>query len=252
MKIFFKRFLHAVAGQDHPLVIFIDDLQWIGSGSLSLLEEIMLDDEMSHLLLIGAYRENEVDANHPLKKFIQRLEELERQIQSLPLPPLSVENFSAFFQDSFHRDAAAVSAFAELLHTRTKGNPFFCKQVLNLLYREKLLHFNYERRHWNWHLDKIASLAITDNVVDLMLDKLAELPEETQSLLKYAACVGNQFTIDILMLISNQSADDIGTGLWPALQQELVITPSLGYKRMDAVRKENIAEQLSKIGRAHV
>ena len=246
MKIFFKRFLHAVAGKDHPLVIFIDDLQWIDSGSLSLLEEIMLDDEMSHLLLIGAYRENEVDANHPLKKFIQRLEELKRQIQSLQLPPLSVENFSAFFQDSFHRDAAAVTAFSELLHTRTKGNPFFCKQVLNLLYREKLLYFNYDRRHWNWYFDKISSLAITDNVVDLMLDKLAELPEETQSLLKYAACVGNQFTIDILMLISNKSAEDIGNGLWPALQQELLITPGLGYKRVDAVHKENLAEQLSK------
>lgn len=246
MKIFFKKFLHVVASEDHPLVIFIDDLQWMDSGSLSLLEEIMMDDEMTHLLLICAYRENEIDINHPLKKFIQHLEEKKKHIQLLPLPPLSVENFSAFFQDSFHRDAETVAAFAELVHTRTKGNPFFCKQVLNLLYREGLLHFNYDRHHWDWDIAKISSLAITDNVVDLMLAKLAELPEETQSLLKYAACVGNQFTIDMLMLISGQSANAIAAGLWPALQQEFLITPSLGYKRVDAVYKENLAEQLSK------
>jgi predicted ATPase/class 3 adenylate cyclase/GAF domain-containing protein len=246
MKIFFKQFLHVVASKDHPLVIFIDDLQWVDSGSLSLLEEIIMDEEMTHLLFIGAYRENEVDANHLLKKFIQHVEEKKKQIQSLSLPPLSVENFSALFQDSFHRDAAAVSAFAELVHTRTKGNPFFCKQVLNLLYREGFLYFNYDRHHWDWDLAKISSLAITDNVVDLMLDKLAELPVDTQSLLKYAACVGNQFTLDMLMLVSDQSADEIGMGLWPALQQELVITPNLGYKRVDAVHNENLAEQLSK------
>jgi len=246
MKIFFKQFLHVVANKDHPLVIFIDDLQWIDSGSLSLLKEIMMDDEQTHLLIIGAYRENEVDAAHPLKNFIQHLEEKKKQIQSLSLQPLSIENFTSLFEDSFHRDTAAVSAFAELVHTRTKGNPFFCKQVLNLLYREGLLFFNYDRHHWNWDLAKISSLGITDNVVELMLARLAELPEETQLLLKYAACVGNQFTIDMLMLISNQSADEIGAALWPALQQELLITPSLGYKRVDAIHKENLTEQLSK------
>jgi predicted ATPase len=109
-----------------------------------------------------------------------------------------------------------------------------------------MLYFNYDCHHWDWNLSTITSLAITDNVVDLMIDKLSELPEETQYLLKYAACVGNQFSIDILMLISNQSADEIGTGLWPALQQELVITPNSGYKRMDAVHRINLAEKLAK------
>jgi predicted ATPase/class 3 adenylate cyclase/GAF domain-containing protein len=246
MMIFFKKFLHIIASKEHPLVMFIDDLQWIDSGSLSLLEEMMTDTEMTHLLLIGAYRENEVDHNHPFKKFILRLEEQRVKIQSLPLSPLSVVNFTHFFQDSLHRDEATVSAFAELVHTRTKGNPFFCKQVLNLLYRDRLLFFNYDRRHWEWDIAKISTLSITDNVVDLMLDKLAELPENTQKLLQYASCIGNQFKIDMLMMISGQSGSQIGSGLWPALQQELLITPSLGYKRVDAVHNENLAEKLTK------
>lgn len=245
MKTYFKRFIRAVIDGDHTLVIFIDDLQWADSGSLNLLSDIMLDIEMHHLLLIGAYRDNEVDKGHPLKKMITMLEE-QNNIRTLPLLPLRVDDFSAMLQDSLHCDATSVKDLAILIHQRTEGNPFFCKQILQLIYREGLLKFNYQQRRWDWNLSEIAALGITDNVVDLMLNKMANLPAETQSLLKYASCIGNQFTLDMLMLITNKSADIIGKGLWPALEQELLITPNAGYKRMDAMQKDNIIKLLSR------
>lgn len=246
LQTFFKRFIRSIIDNDHPLVIFIDDLQWADSGSLGLLNDIMMDIEMHHLLLIGAYRDNEVsDSSHPLRKFIITLEE-HKSIRTLPLLPLRVDDFSQLLQDTLHRDATSVTELAKLLHQRTEGNPFFCKQILQLIYRQGLLKFNYQQRRWDWNLSNITALGITDNVVDLMLNKLAELPQETQSLLKYASCIGNQFTLDMLMMITNKSAEVIGKGLWQALEQELLITPNSGYKRMDAMQKDNIMKLISR------
>jgi predicted ATPase/class 3 adenylate cyclase len=246
MMTFFKRFLKVIASGDHPLVLFIDDLQWVDSGSLKLLEYVLTDDELSHILLIGAYRDNEVDEIHPLRQFLNNMEAQRKAIHTLSLGPLTTEHFEDLFKDSFNREALVIKPFAELVHKRTEGNPFFCKQVINTLYREKLLYFDYDHRQWDWNLEGITQLKITDNVVDLMLSKLQELPLETQNLLKYAACLGNRFTIESLMLVSGQSGDAIGKTLWAALQQELILTLRLGYKRMEAMRHENLAALLSK------
>ncbi len=246
MKIFFKRFLRVVANRDHPLVIFIDDLQWVDSGSLQLFEYMMAEEELSHILFIGAYRDNEMGEEHPLRKFFDDMKAEKKVVRWLPLAPLKVADFSSFLQDSFHRDASFVQAFAELLHRRTDGNPFFCKQMINYLYREKFISFNYELRHWEWDLAKISTLKITDNVVDLMLGKLATLPPETLALLKYAACAGNRFTIETLMVISGKSVEEVGKRLWPALQEDLIITLRLGYKRIEAMGQENLALLVSK------
>jgi len=246
MMIFFKRFLQAIANQEHPLVLFIDDLQWIDSGTLKLFEQIMMDDELTHVLLIGAYRDNEVEVDHPLRQLLMDIHDKGKKTTSLPLKPLTPTHFEALLKDSFDHGDASIKNLAKLIHKRTDGNPFFCKQVIRTIYQRKLLYFDYELRRWNWDLDGIITLKITENVVDLMLSKLDELPAETQELLKYAACVGNRFTVQMLILTSNQSADAIGHALWPALQLELLYTLHLGYKRMDAMGHENIAALISK------
>lgn len=239
MMVFFKRFLKLVANADHPLVLFIDDLQWIDSGSLKLFEYILTDESLNHILLIGAYRDNEVDELHPLIQFFKG-----KSIQFLPLGPLTSSDFEAFLKDSFNRDDTYL--LAELLHKRTEGNPFFCKQVIGTLYQKKLIFFDYEHKRWDWDLNAIKELAITDNVVDLMLSKLDNLPNETQELLKFAACVGNRFTIDILMVISGKSAEAIGKAMWPAMQMELIIALSQSHKYVDAMSVESLALLLAK------
>jgi diguanylate cyclase (GGDEF)-like protein len=246
LETFFRAFLRAVANADHPLVIFIDDLQWIDGGSLNLLEAMMTDSALSYVLLIGAYRDNEVDEVHPLKLFFQTLQNHEKKLQFLPLGPLTAGNFAALFKDSFHRDEQTTQPFADLIHKRTDGNPFFCKQVVGQIYNKNLLFFNHDHHQWEWNLETIMDLGITDNVVDLMLSKLAELPEKTQELLKYASCIGNRFTIETLQLISAESEYDIAQALWFALQQDILISLHLGYKKMEGMKQKNVAKKLSK------
>lgn len=239
MMIFFKKFLETIASQDHPLVLFIDDLQWIDSGSLRLFDYILSDSNLTHVFLLGAYRDNEVDELHPLTQFFKG-----KNINFLHLNPLSPIDFENLFKDSFIRDDTA--PLAQLLHKRTNGNPFFCRQIINTLYQKKLLYFDYDLLQWEWNLDRINELAIAENVVDLMLSKIGELPHETQSLLKYGACIGNRFTIDTLMVISGKSADAIGKDLWPAMQQELIFTLGKGNILVDAMSQKNVAASLSK------
>lgn len=246
MMLVFKRFLKVIAQPDHPLVLFMDDLQWIDNPSLKLFEYMMTDPELTHLLLIGAYRDNEVSEQHPLVKFIKEIEDKGKYISTISLHPLTPSNFEAWFEDSFNRNNADIKILADLIHKRTEGNPFFCKQVINTIYKERLLYFDYKHHQWDWNLEGINDLKITDNVVDLMLGKLTELPEKTQTLLKYASCVGNHFTIDTLMVISDQSAETIGQALWYALEKDLILTQRLGYKRVGAMQKESLTEILSK------
>lgn len=245
MVIFFKRFLKAIANQDHPLVIFLDDLQWIDASSLKLFEYILTDKELSHILLIGAYRENEVDEHHPLIQFYKAMQSNKTKISSLKLAPLTLEDFEKFFKDSFNRLDMGIKPFSVLLHKRTNGNLFFAKQILNTLYEEKLLYFDYKKNQWDWNLEAIKSLKITDNIADILLHRISELPEETQSLLKYAACVGIEFTIETLMATSGKSPKEIDRVLWPALQEELIFAPRQSYKRMAAMHREVISDSLS-------
>lgn len=246
MMIFFKRFLCSIASKDHPLVIFIDDLQWIDSGSLNIFEYILNNDELNHVLLIGAYRDNEVDEQHPLVQFFKGIQAEKKSIQMLPLGPLTPNHFASLYADSFNRSQEITKPLADHIHKRTQGNPFFCKQVTNLLYSQNILHFDYEHHCWDWDLEKIKALKITDNVVEFMLAKLHELPSETLSLLKYAACIGNRFTVEMLVLVTGLSPDNIGKVLWPAMQEELIISLQLGYKRMDAMSHESLSALLSK------
>ena len=206
----------------------------------------MTDINLTHLLLIGAYRDNEVDEHHPLSQFIREIEKNHKVIPKIHLGPLTNENYEELFKDSFYREKEAVKPFAALIHKRTEGNPFFCKQVINRIYKEKLLFFDYDHTQWDWKLEEIEALKVTDNVVEFMLAKIQGLPEETQKILQYASCIGNRFRVDILMITSEQSADAIGKALFPALEQELILSVRLGYKRMEAMRDDNLAAVLSK------
>lgn len=239
MMIFFKRFMKVIATKEHPLVIFIDDLQWIDSGSLKLLEYIITDEDLSYILLIGAYRENEVSGHHPLQHFFNEMQEQEKTIHSLQLGPLKPTDFEALFRDSFNRNDASIKSLADLIYKHTGGNSFFCKQVVNTLYKERFIFFDYEKRQWSWNLEGIKALKISDNVVDLMLGKLDELPAETRYLLKYGACLGSSFTVEMLTLVTNQSLNEINKKLYPALQNELILLQRSGYKSTNSIREKN-------------
>lgn len=218
----FQNFIRVFCQPSHPLVIFLDDLQWADFGTLKLIELIMTDNQIESLLLLGAYRDNEVDINHPTIVAIERLKEQGAIVNQILLTPLKSDDITQLLAETLHCDRATVSSLKELILQKTSGNPFFVNEFMKTIYQENLLAFNRQRRCWEWDMPQIQNLNITDNVVDLMLGKLRTLPEETQTILCLSACIGNHFDLDTLSIIAEKSSPETFRELVPAIQQGLV------------------------------
>ena len=222
----FQRFIQALCTEEQPLVLFLDDLQWVDLATLRLLESLASCPELKHVLLIGAYRDNEVTPTHPLMTMVGRLHEQQAPLVELTLAPLAEDDVAALIADAFHTDAERARPLAVLVFRKTLGNPFFVAQFLHTLYREQLVVFqlggDHQRSRWVWDVAQIEAVGITDNVVDLLVDRLRQLPEATQQALRHAACIGNVFSLETLSLIHQSSDDALLNDLMPALQAELL------------------------------
>lgn len=218
----FQNFIRVFCQRSHPLVIFLDDLQWADSGSLKLLEVMMTDDNMEYLLLLGAYRDNEVGPNHPASLALARLRQQGGIINCINLDPLNLEEITQMIADTLHSDQETVKSLAQLVFQKTSGNPFFINEFLKTIYQENLLTFDREQKCWQWNITHIESLNITENVVDLMLGKLRKLSDTTQKALRLAACIGNSFDLNTLAIINEKSAPETFKNLLPAIQLGLI------------------------------
>ncbi|MEB3830347.1 trifunctional serine/threonine-protein kinase/ATP-binding protein/sensor histidine kinase [Phormidium sp. CCY1219] len=244
----FQNFIRVFAQSDHPLVIFLDDLQWADSATLKLLELLMSDRHSQYLLMIGAYRDNEVSPTHPTIQTLDRLQKSGAVINNIVLQPLARSDIEQFLADTLTQpsefrqpedvESQPIHRLAELLFNKTGGNPFFLTQLLQTLYEENLLQFNFNIGTWEWDIQEIQSLGITDyNVVELIARNLQKLPAATQQILQLAACIGNPFNLDVLALAKRSlepdaetSAGDTAVELWDALQAGLVLPLSNNYK----------------------
>jgi PAS domain S-box-containing protein len=214
----FQQFIRVFCSKEHPIVIFLDDLQWIDSATLKLIELILLDEQTQSLFLIGAYRNNEVTPTHPL---VLKLEELQKQgtiLQEIVLTPLTLEPLTRLIAETLHQEVDTVVSLAQLVLHKTAGNPLFVGEFLRSLYSENLLSFNAEQRGWQWNLAQIEAQNITDNVVELLLSKLKKLPEVTQYLLQLAACIGCEFDLATLAIVCKQSPETVFQNLLTAIQ----------------------------------
>ena len=218
----FQSFIRVFCQKSHPLVIFLDDLQWADFGTLKLIELMMSDRDTEYLLLLGAYSDNEVDANHPTILTIEKLKEQGATINQIILKPLNIEDITQLLIDTLHRHREAVNPLAELILQKTSGNPFFINEFLKTIKQENLFTFNQNSQFWEWETAKIAALDITDNVVDLMLSKLRKIAAATQTVLRLAACIGNHFDLNTLSIIYEQSESKTFRELLPAIQQGLI------------------------------
>ncbi|MEG4496460.1 ATP-binding sensor histidine kinase [Microcoleus sp. F10-C6] len=233
----FQKFIRVFCSVEHPLVIFLDDLQWADSATLKLLQVMMADEETKYLFLLGAYRDNEVNPTHPL---IMTLEALQKQgaiINQITLTPLDIEHIAMLIADTVRRDRGSVMPLAELVVGKTQGNPFFVNQFLRTLYEENLLNFNLQQRNWDWNISKIEAVGITDNVVELMVGKLRKMPDLTQQVLRLAACVGNSFDLNTLSIVNEKSTVETFKELVPAIQDGLILaTSELGVTEEEIVQ----------------
>jgi PAS domain S-box-containing protein len=222
----FQQFIRVFCSKEHPLVLFLDDLQWIDSATLKLIELMLLDEQTHSLFLIGAYRENELTSTHPLTLALESLRKQEAVIHEIVLTSLTLEPLSQLIAETLHHDTDAVRALAELVLHKTEGNPFFVNEFLKNLYSENCLTLDVNRRNWQWNIKQIQAMDMTDNVVVLMTNKLNKLPESVQQILQLAACVGNEFDLDTLSMICERSVRQIFSDLAIAIQAGLILPTS--------------------------
>ncbi len=235
----FQNFIGVFYQPEHPLVIFLDDLQWADPATLGLIERLLVDDETSYLLMIGAYRDNEVSPDHPLMMTLDLLTKKGLPVQTITLSPLGEGHINALITDTLRSDPATVLPLTRLVVKKTGGNPFFVNQFLTTLYRKKLIRFHGVNRSdgldpspWIWDIKEIKQTDITDNVVQLMIEKLGELPKYTVDVLRLAACVGNHFDLATLAVIHEKPAIETHKHLMPAIKEGLVV-PISGREMAD-------------------
>ena len=224
----FQNFIQVFCKKDHPLVIFLDDLQWVDTATLKLMEVISTNDENNYLLLIGAYRSKEVNSSHPLIIWLEKLKEASVPLKQIQLGPLNIGDILRLTSDALREDEGTIESLAKSMFQKTHGNPFFVKQFLSSLSALGLLEFSRKEECWRWNSDDIEALNVTDNVVDLLINRMQRLTSETRNVMRLAACIGNRFELNMLGIIAGMEVLEIFQHLLPALKEGLVITTS-GY-----------------------
>lgn len=244
---FLQRFISLYASANTPLVIFLDDLQWIDPASLQLLEMILTTLKTEGLFLIGAYRSNEVTPLHPLMTAIQRIAKNGTSSLTVEITPLTIHSVNELIADTLHASQEHCKTLSELVFTKTHGNPFFINQLLTHLYEEKLLYVDAKDGIWAWDMDKIQALDVSDNVIDLLITKLQRCSPQMQKLLEVAACIGNNFDMRLISTITDQPLPEMMNYLMEALKEGFILPFEDIHNILWLDQKDSESHQLNKM-----
>ncbi|EYF08908.1 AAA family ATPase [Chondromyces apiculatus] len=226
----FHDFVSIFASKGRPVVLLIDDLQWADLGSLDLLQHLLTHPKAADLLVVGNYRDGEVDDTHPLAATLKAVRDAKIPITSLTLAPLDPVEIVDFLVDMFAGERAQVEQLATLLWSKTEGNPFLLTQVLGALHQEHLIHFDLKTWSWHWNVEQIEGREITDERVDLVMTKITRLPTDTEDALRRAACIGREFTLQLLGTLCGKTPEEVRQALQPALAAGLLLQRPQGYR----------------------
>lgn len=222
----FRSFIQTFASAEHPLVLFIDDLQWADSATLSLIETVALNTKLKHVLVVGAYRSNEVETTHPLRFLLDEIHQSEWAHNTLELLPLDKCSVDQLISDTIQCDTASIGALSQLILEKTNGNPFFVQEFFKTLYQERLICFDLSSQKWHWDIQQIRIQSITENVIELMINKLNRLSEQTQRTLSLAACLGASFNLETLAVVAEKTAKETYQNLIEAIELGLIVPTS--------------------------
>ncbi|MEM7181868.1 MAG: SpoIIE family protein phosphatase, partial [Spirochaetota bacterium] len=247
----FQNFISVFNRKEHPIVLFIDDLQWADTPSLNLIKLIMTNSDNKYFMIIGAYRDNEVETGHPLLKTVEEINRSGLEVENIRLGPLNMDNIQELISDTFNSKQGS-EQLAEILIQKTGGNPFFIGEFLKSLYKAEIIDFNYTSNEWQWNVDKIHAYGITDNVVDLMVKNIRNFPEDTAKILSLAACLGNQFDIKFLGIISQISNEDLIEFLWPAIDEGVLIPIGNAQSIIQTAREDVKTVDISELEKSKI
>ena len=254
LNLVFQNFICALSRAEHPLVVFIDDWQWTDAASLRLLRTLITNPDNHYLLLIGAYRENEVDASHPFVMTLEEIKKAQAIITTLHVPNLSPPNVNALIADALVCEPNQVQTLTDLVYDKTRGNAFFVHQFLKSLYEQEFLVFEHppqsplkggSQGRWQWNVERIADQGMTDNVVELLAGKIDQLPDASNRVLPLAACIGNQCTLNTLSIIYQHSPQETFTHLWPAISEGLLLPLDDRYKLLGSQDDQAISSRFT-------
>lgn len=219
----FRRFVQLFCRPEHPLCIFLDDLQWGDAATLAWIEDLLADRSYGSLLLVGAYRANEVTASHPLAAMLDRLAERKSLVSTLPVMPLERAAVGRLIAETLLRTPADCSDLADLLFSRTEGNPFHITQLLAALHEDGVIHFDYQEHRWRYDISGVRNWRVTDNIVDLLTERLQRLTPQSQWALQVASCIGNSFDLEMLVLVMGTNRAELRQLLAEAVEEGLIV-----------------------------
>jgi PAS domain S-box-containing protein len=255
----FRRFLGVFARKEHPLALFLDDLQWLDAATLDLVEQLVMHPDVRSLLLVGAYRDNEVGPAHPLIRTLEAIRNAGARVAEIALTPLGLDDTGRLVTDALHCEPERARPLAQLVHEKTGGNPFFAIQFLTALNEDGLLAFDPVAPAWRWDIDRIRARSYTDNVVDLLIEKMRRLSVPAQEAMKQLACLGNAAELVTLTLVYEETEEAMHAALWEAVSAGLVLQQESAYTFLhdriqqaaySLIPEERLAEVHLRIGRA--
>ncbi|RJP88878.1 MAG: GAF domain-containing protein [Desulfobacteraceae bacterium] len=229
----FEKFLRVFAAREHPLTLFIDNMHWADAAGLKLMEAFFTGTRTRNFYFIGAYRTNEINGQHPLLDSIASIKRKGILLQTITLQPIRQTDICRLLADTLQENMDQVNLLAQIVHDKTRGNPFFVRQFLETINREGFLSYDYENGRWQWDIQQITAQRITDNVIDFMAEKVLKLTDNSQHILRLASCIGNTFSLPLLSLVAAKPSDEVLTDLREAVALGLVSTSGDGSDSRD-------------------
>ena len=236
----FQDFIGIFCTLNHPLVLFLDDMQWADPASLQMIKNLMSDKSLKYILIILSYRTTEDNQNNPFLDMIDSLKKDKIYPKTIRLKPIGIEDITELLADSFHSKLDGVKDLADIIFQKTSGNPFFINELIKKLANDKKIYLDESNGKWQWDIQKIESIKLPANIIDLLVNKIERLPNYFQEVLKNCACIGTRFNLWIISIILNKSFKETMEILYDLIRQDYLQLPLESIKKITLVTKEQI------------